>query len=278
MIDLHTHSTCSDGSEAPGRVVELAAAAGCSAVALTDHDTLEGIAVARSRAEELGIRLIAGCEVSSTHDGIPLHLLCYFFREPGPTFYRLLARVRDDRAERNLRMSARLEELGVHGPLEAAANEARGAVVGRPHFAAVLVKQRLASSIADAFERFLKKDATAYVPRASLAPGEVIADAATCGGVVSLAHPLFADLPEERLEGVVEELTADGLVGLESYYGAYRKAERQRLAELAGRCGLVPTGGSDFHGRYRPSARVGVGGGDLDVPDGVLDALMERTV
>jgi 3',5'-nucleoside bisphosphate phosphatase len=276
MIDLHTHSTCSDGSEPPARVVELASSAGCSAVALTDHDTLEGISVARSRADQLGIRLVTGCEVSSTRAGTPLHLLCYFFGDPGTTFGRLLERVRDDRTARNVKLSSRLEELGVRHPLAEATAEAKGSVVGRPHFASVLVRQGLAASISDAFDRFLKKDAIAYVPRASLPPEEVIAAAGASGGVVALAHPFLSDLPRQQLDGLLVQLSREGLVGLESYYAAYSVEQRQKLVELADRHGLVPTGGSDFHGSYRPSTGVGVGAGDLAVPDEVLDALMER--
>jgi predicted metal-dependent phosphoesterase TrpH len=276
MVDLHTHSTCSDGSESPGRVVELAAAAGCTAVSLTDHDGLFGIGAAAQRADEVGIRFVPGCEVSCTWGARPLHLLCYFATDGHNPLADLLARLRADRETRNAAIVERFAELGIPLSYKDVRVEARGPVVGRPHFAAALVHLGIVDSIDAAFDRYLKMGAPAYVPRSSPAPSTVIERARRSGAVVVLAHPLSLGLSPDRLDELVSALAADGLAGLEAHYGHYDPATRQHLAGLALRHGLVATGGSDFHGTYRPDSSVGNGAGDLTVPDACLDELAER--
>lgn len=276
MIDLHTHSTCSDGSEPPRRIVELAVEAGCRALSLTDHDSFDGIGAARARADELSLEFVAGCEVSCSSPFGALHLLCYFACDEQSALGRLLLRARADRSVRNERIAARLTELGIADSAKDAANESKGSVVGRPHFAAVLVRRGVASSIEDAFDRYLKRGAPAYVAREPLEAFEVIRAARASGAVVALAHPLSTVLDPADLDRLVGNLAGAGLVGLEAHYGGYGRREREALVGLARTNGLVPTGGSDFHGAYRPQARVGVGSGDLDVPDSVLAELAAR--
>ncbi|MGD0219582.1 MAG: PHP domain-containing protein [Acidimicrobiales bacterium] len=276
MVDLHTHSTCSDGSESPGRVVELAAATGCTAVSLTDHDGLFGIGEAAQRADEVGIRFVPGCEVSGTCDAGPLHLLCYFATAGHNPLADLLARLRADREVRNAAIARHFADLGIPLSYEEVRFEAGGPVVGRPHFAAALAHRGIVNSVDEAFDRFLKMGAPAYVPRSSPAPSTVIGSARRSGAVVVLAHPLSLGLSPDRLDGLVSALAAAGLAGLEAHYGHYDPATRQHLAGLALRHGLVATGGSDFHGAYRPDSSVGSGTGDLAVPDACLDELTER--
>jgi 3',5'-nucleoside bisphosphate phosphatase len=276
MLDLHTHSTCSDGSETPDRVVELASEAGCSAVALTDHDGCFGLAMARARAGEIGIRFVPGCEVSCRHNGTSLHLLCYFVDEDSPTINALLEKIRGDRALRNAAIAARLRELGYGLSLADVAAEAKGDVVGRPHFAAVLMRLGAANSIEDAFDRILGEGRPGYVARAPLSPGDVIDAASADGGVACLAHPFASEPSIGRLSGLVDDLQGAGLVGLEAWYASYDPPRRMLLAELARTKGLVATGGSDFHGAYRPGVTIGIGEGDLEVADGVLDELARR--
>lgn len=276
MIDLHTHSTCSDGSESPEHVIELAAAAGCSAAALTDHDGCFGLSRAGARAAEIGIRFVPGCEVSCRQNGTSLHLLCYFVDASSPTINHLLERIRRDRAERNAALTARLSELGYGLSFADVAAEAKGDVVGRPHFAAVLVRLGAANSIEDAFDRILGDGRPGYVPRAPLSPRDVIAATSADGGVVSLAHPLASEAVISRLSDFLGELREAGLVGLEAWYASYDLPTRTTLAELARAKDLVATGGSDFHGAYRPGVTVGIGEGDLEVADSILDELDRR--
>lgn len=271
MIDLHTHSTVSDGSDPPGRVAELAAAAGCSAVALTDHDRLDGLPAAGTRAAELGVRLLPGCEVSCRWDHGNLHLLVYFV-EPGEgPFQDELVELQRARDERNVRMA---EALGLdYGELVA---EAGGSGVGRPHAAALLVRQGRAESIADAFERWLVRGRPGDIPRRTFSPARAIELARASGGVPVLAHPLSTRLDPGGLASAVRELAEVGLAGVEAVYGRYSPEERAGLAEVAAGAGLAVTGGSDYHGTYKPDLSIGVGRGDLDVPDALLDALEDR--
>lgn len=275
MIDLHTHSTVSDGTDDPAVIPALAAAAGCSAVALTDHDRLDGITAATRRASELGVRLVPGCEISCPHAGT-LHLLVYFV-EPGegPLQDELvrLQRVRDDR---NRLMAERLGELGLPVTYEEIEEEAGGMGAGRPHAAAVLVRKGLAESINDAFDRYLAKGRAGYIEKERLAVDAAVALARASGGVAVLAHPLSLGLTRAALDGAVGELAAAGVSGIEAFYGRYSPEDRAGLVGLAARYGLVATGGSDYHGAYKPDLRVGVGTGDLDVPDDALAQLEAR--
>lgn len=276
VIDLHLHSTCSDGSETPARVVELAAAAGCSAIALTDHDGLVGITEARGRAASLGIGFVPGCEVSCAFSPGAMHVLGYF-AEPGEgPMQDELARLREDRAKRNERLVRRLQDLGLPVSFEEVRALAGSSVVGRPHFAAVLVANGAAASVQDAFDRLLAKGAPGYVPKARIDFATFVARARGSGAVTVLAHPLSLGLERAGLDGVVSELAEAGLAGMECYYSRYSPEERAGLAEMAKRHDLVATGGSDFHGRFKPDISVGVGTGDLEVPDSVLAELSAR--
>ncbi len=275
MIDLHLHSTCSDGSERPSRVVELAAEAGCSAIALTDHDGMEGLAEAAARADDLGVDFVGGCEISCRDHHGTVHLLVYFVDAGGP-MDRSLLDVRADRTRRNEELLAKLRWLGMPLDPDELAAEAGPGVVGRPHFAALLVRHGHARSIDDAFERLLADDKAAFVERAVLAPATVIEWAAAEGAVVSFAHPLSVGLDDRALRAYVGTLAEVGLTGLECVYSRYDETTRETLSHIARDHGLVPTGGSDFHGRYKPDLSVGTGLGDLCVDDSVLDELRSR--
>ncbi len=277
MIDLHTHSTCSDGTDPPERVAELAAGAGCSAVALTDHDTLAGLDAARQRAGELGIDLVPGCEVSCAFGDGSAHVLVYFVEGAGGPLQEELARLRQDRVARNRRLAERLRELGLevtYGELVAEASSEES--LGRPHVAAVLVRHGAAESVPDAFDRWLAAGRPAHVPKARVQPAEVARLARASGGVAVLAHPLTLGLGPQALSAAVAELAASGFAGIEATYGRYTPDERAALAELARRHGLVATGGSDYHGTVKGDLAVGTGQGDLRVPDAVLDELEAR--
>jgi predicted metal-dependent phosphoesterase TrpH len=276
VIDLHVHSSCSDGSDTPEEICELAVAAGLRAVALTDHDTLEGIPAARARAAELELELVAGCEVSCAFSPGTLHLLCYFV-EPGrgPLAEELRA-LSLDRVRRNEAMARRLAALGLPVDYEEVLAEAGGGEVGRPHFAAVLVRHGAAANVQEAFDRYLAKGAPGYVSKARLDPEAAIETAHASGAVAVLAHPLSLALDAESLDAAVSRLADAGLDGLECHYGRYTLAERERLAALAGRLGLAVTGGSDYHGRYKPDLALGRGRGDLAVPDDLLEQLAAR--
>ena len=273
MIDLHTHSTVSDGSDPPSRIPELAAEAGCTAVALTDHDRLDGVAEARHRAGELGIELIPGCELSCATDAGTMHVLVYFL-EPGEgPLQDELVRLQDVRDKRNQVMCERLQIS-----YEALQEEAGGIGAGRPHAAAILVRQGRATSIKDAFDKWLGKGRPGYVEKERLAPADAVRLATLSGALAVLAHPFTLELEPLPLESRVRELAGLGLAGVEALYSRYSPSDRQGLADMARRHGLAVTGGSDHHGTYKPDLQVGVGAGDLQVPDDVLDDLRARLV
>ena len=271
MIDLHTHSDVSDGSDPPDRIPLLAVEAGCRAVALTDHDRLDGIAAARAAADRHGIELVPGCELSCAADRGTMHVLVYYLEpEEGPLQDELshLQAVRDTR---NRRMC---ERLGIS--YDELLTEAGGSGAGRPHAAALLVREGRATSVQDAFDRWLAKGRLGHVDKERLAPALALRLARESGGVAVLAHPLSLDLDPPALEAAVSELRDLGLAGMECTYGRYSVGEREGLAKLASALDLVASGGSDYHGIYKPDLSVGVGRGDLDVADAVLDALVAR--
>ncbi|MDA8291349.1 MAG: PHP domain-containing protein [Actinomycetota bacterium] len=273
MIDLHSHSDVSDGSESPERVVELAADAGCSTVALTDHDTTGGLDRAGARAASLGIRLVPGCEVSCAYEPGTMHVLCYFVPTSGGLLQEELARLRDDRDRRNEEMARTLAHLGLPVTYEEVVAEAGGLGVGRPHFASVLVRKGVVSSVEEAFGSYLGKGAPGYVSKARVEVASVVDLARRSGAVAVLAHPLSLGLSPAGLEPELRRLAELGLAGVECHYGRYDPATRADLAAAARRCGLVATGGSDFHGSYKPDLSVGTGTGDLAVPDEVVAEL-----
>ena len=261
----------SDGSDAPERIPALAAAAGCTAVALTDHDRLDGIAAARTAADEVGIELVPGCEISCEVSVGTMHVLVYFL-EPGEgPLQDELVRLQDVRDRRNEVMC---ERLGLsYGDLQA---EAGGIGAGRPHAAALLVRDGRATSIQDAFDRWLGKGKPGYVEKERLAPADALRLATASGGLPVLAHPNSLELAPAALRSRLEELRELGLVGVECVYGRYAPEDRAALSTVAFELGLVATGGSDHHGTYKPDLSVGVGRGDLDVPDSVLEELRAR--
>lgn len=275
MIDLHTHSRCSDGSDAPARVVELAAVAGCSTVALTDHDGLDGLVEAAATATRLGISFIRGCEVSANIEAGSLHVLCYFVEDATPLADKLV-NLRSERDRRNSHLFEELESLGIRIEPEEVEAVAGSKVVGRPHFAEVLVRHGYAESINDAFNRYLGTDAPAYVPREHVEVREIIELATASGALAVLAHPLTIKVEPRELESQVAAFAEMGLAGLESYYSTYDQGQREALVALARRHGLVPTGGSDYHGTFKPGLSVGSGQGDLLVPDEVATELQAR--
>lgn len=277
MIDLHTHSTCSDGTDPPARIPELAKAAGCTAVALTDHDTLAGLEDARRTATALGIELVPGCEVSCAYRGTSAHVLVYFVDGGEGPFQDELAHLRRDRVARNHLLVERLVALGVPITYEEVVAEAAGEEsAGRPHVAAVLVRHGAAESVPDAFDRWLARGRPAHVPKARVSPAAVAELARGSGGVAVLAHPLTLDLGPSELSAAVAELAGAGFAGIEALYGRYSPDERAALVDLAHRHGLVATGGSDYHGEVKADLSVGTGRGDLHVPDDVLEELAAR--
>jgi predicted metal-dependent phosphoesterase TrpH len=277
IIDLHSHTRYSDGSATPYELLTQAQAAGASAVAITDHDTVAGLGEGRAAAAALGIEFIDGIEISAEYSPGTMHILGYFINAESASFNATLVELREAREHRNPQIAERLQALGLDIPYDEVERLAGNTVVGRPHFARLLVERGYATSIQDAFNRFLGKGAAAYVEKARLSPAASIALIHEAGGVAVLAHPYQLKLASvEEVEQLIVELAALGLDGIEAIYSRHSENERHAYAQMARRHGLLVTGGSDYHGTYKPDLSIVRGKGDLAVPYELLDEIRRR--
>ena len=271
MIDLHTHTTFSDGSLTPTELVEEATALGLTAVAVTDHDTVDGLPEALAAGERLGIRVVPGVEINLEHERVTMDLLGYFLGgRPSEELKAELAELRLYRDERNARILERLAELGYALEPDDLAAAAENGAVGRPHIGEALVRRGYASSITDAFERFLRRGAPAWVDRRRLSLGAALRLLRASGGLPVLAHPGIIRTDAAGLERVVRDAARLGLAGIECYYPLHDEATVAYCLALANKYALVPTGGSDFHGSVKPNAHLGIGSAGLPLPDELL--------
>jgi predicted metal-dependent phosphoesterase TrpH len=273
-IDLHTHSTISDGSLTPTELIELAAGIGLEAVALTDHDTLDGIAEASHAAQRAGVELIPGVELSLEWDRGGMHLIVLWLEPRTGPLQDRLAELQDARNGRNARIVDRLNELGLDITLSEVEVEAGQGSVGRPHFAAVMVRKGFVTDIRAAFDEYLANGRPAYMSRRRLSPEEAIELARRSGGVPILAHAHTLGLDNQaEVEAMMRRLSNAGLVGIECHYGSYDVDEREGYVRMARRFGLLPSGGSDFHGTYKTEVALGTGSVGLGVPPSILEPL-----
>lgn len=273
-VDLHVHSTASDGSVDPAELVTMALSKGLGAFALTDHDTQEGVPAAAESAARRGLDLIPGTELSLNYDDGGMHLVVLWLDlGDGPLQDRLGA-LQNGRSARNIGIIERLTDLEMPLTIEDVLEEAGGGTVGRPHIAAVMVTKGYVPDIRTAFDEWLGNNKPAYVSRPRLEPEEAIGLARESGAVPVLAHPHTLGINRAtEMADLLDRLVGYGLVGLEAIYPSYRRHEREGYADLARRFGLVPSGGSDYHGSYKPEVDLGTGHGDLVVPNSVLDEL-----
>ena len=244
-IDLHSHTTASDGGLSPTELVRKAFEVGIGTLAVTDHDTVTGYEEARRAGESLGVRIVPGVEFGTNVDGAEVHLLGYLFDPGHAGLLEGLARLREGRLHRGKRMVEKLRALGIPVSWERVDDIARGGSVGRPHVAQALIELGHAVTIDEAFEKYLSRGRPAYVERTQITPEECLSLVHDAGGVVSLAHP--AGLLRER-DDILPHLVEAGLDGLETYYGSYTPGTVAWLERLAMQYGLATTGGSDYHG------------------------------
>jgi 3',5'-nucleoside bisphosphate phosphatase len=278
-VDLHTHSTASDGSTPPADLVRLASGKGLTAIALTDHDTQQGLPAATAMGLDLGLEVIPGTELSLEFDEGAMHLVVLWL-EPGtgPLQDRLRA-LQAGRGGRNRRIVEILTGLGMPVDIQEVEEEAGGGSVGRPHIAAVMMRKGYVTTIAEAFDLWLGSSGPAYVGRPRLTPEEGIGLARDSGAIPVLAHPHTLGITRSKVMAeLLDRLAAAGLIGLEAHCAGYRRHERDGYADLARRFGLIPSGGSDYHGSYKPGLQIGTGYGDLFVNESVLDELRPHAV
>jgi len=276
-IDLHTHTTHSDGSATPEELVAMASAVRARAVAVTDHDTVAALAEARAAAHRFGIEFVAGIEISAEYSPGVMHILGYCIDDESAALAAKLDDLKKAREERNPKIAHRLRTLGFDISYDEVASLAGNVVVGRPHFARLMIEKGYVASMQEAFDRFLKKGAAAYVEKARLSPAESIALIHDAGGVAVLAHPYQLKLSSyEEADRLVGELADLGLDGVEAVYSRHSAAERASYTEIAARNGLLITGGSDYHGSYKPDISIVTGLGDLDVRYELLESVKAR--
>jgi len=275
VVDLHTHSTASDGSYSPEELVRLAKESGLFALALTDHDTVDGLPSAVKTAKEVGINFVCGVEISVKFEGKGhFHLLGYFKSPEVPELADVLKKLHEARAKRNEKMLEKLNELGIDISMEELKEIAKGEI-GRPHIAKLLVKKGVVKSFEEAFDKYLKKGAPAYVPKALLSPEEAISLVLKAGGIPVLAHPITLKLDYYSLKNYIKELKEMGLKGVEAYYTEHTEEFTQEVLKYAKEFDLIVTGGSDFHGENKPDIKLGRGFGNLRVPDECYYNLVE---
>lgn len=243
-IDLHTHSTASDGLLAPADLVQRAADVGLDLIGLVDHDTTSGLAEARAAGARLGVAIVAGVEINTDLRGGEAHILGYYISPEDASLTASLGALRDARERRGERMANRLREAGYDISWERVRQLAGGAV-GRPHVARALIEAGYATDVSDAFARYLSPGGPGFIPRYKLAPEDAVRIIRAARGIPALAHPRYVrDLEESTLARLVDA----GLQGLECYYGQYDAGAVARLLALARQYGLIATGGSDYHG------------------------------
>jgi len=275
-IDLHAHTTASDGSLTPTELVRKAAEIGLSALAVTDHDTLGGLAEALVAAADLGLELVPGVELSVEDEGGRFHLLGYDFDPTNAALGEKLATLRANRADRNERMGRKMLELGLPVTMADVRAEAGedAEVIARPHFAQALIKKGIVRSVSEAFDRYLASGKPLYLLKEVLTPREAIALLHEAGGVAVMAHPGLVPLSASALANRVASLAESaGLDGLEAYYSQHTAADTERFLVLARRHDLLLTGGSDFHGLPKPHVPLGIVFEGKPAPRALLDAL-----
>ena len=279
LIDLHCHSTASDGSDEPAELVRKALAAGLAALALTDHDSLAGLNEAQQRAEGTKLELIRGCEISARGAGGEMHILGLWIPADHPNlsaFESVLRDLRGHRSARNHIMVERLRKLGCALSYDDVLAEAGGESVGRPHIARVLLRKGYAKSAREVFTRYLGSNGSVYEPKKVLPPEEAVELLLSVGATAAIAHPKLIRASDAWLEATVIRLRACGLSAMEAYHSEHSEADTRFCLALAVRQKLVLCGGSDYHGGLKPDIALGTGRGCLRVPESLLDQLKRQ--
>jgi predicted metal-dependent phosphoesterase TrpH len=272
-LDFHLHTTHSDGSCTPSEVIALAAKAGVTALAITDHDITTGVPEATAAGKDLGIEIIPGIEISSLLRGSELHILGYFLDYHDARLNERLTSLRESRHRRNPKIIERLQAAGIDITYDEVRALAGTDSVGRPHIARVLMEKGVVASAKEAFNQWLADGRPAYVPRDLPTPAEAILWIKEAKGLAVLAHPTWVKTTEGTLTDLVRILKADGLDGVEVHYSTHTARQTREYLALAKQQGLLVTGGSDFHGLTKPDIEVGIGKGSLHVPGSLLDKM-----
>ena len=270
-IDLHTHSSFSDGTFTPLQLVKYAEEKGLKAFALTDHDTTEGVKEAKSI--ETNVEVISGVEISTRYDKKEIHIVGLYVNENDADLNKQLKYYREKRVTRNFEILEKLNSLGVNITIDDVKESCTGDVISRAHIAKALVSKGFVGSYTEAFDRYLGDNKCAYVPRETLNYEESMELITKAGGVPVLAHPLLYKMSDTNLENMMVKLRQKGLKAVEVYYSTHSNSDTQHIMAMANRVGLIYSGGSDFHGATKPKIDMGTGMGKLAVPYEILEKI-----
>ena len=272
LIDLHTHSLKSDGSMTPAEVVREAKRAGLAAIALSDHDTVDGIREAVAEGEKIGVEVIPAIEFS-VQSKTETHILGYFIDIENPDLLKTLKEVVDLRIERNYVTCQRLNELGFDITIEEVRALAPNNFVGRAHFARVLMDKGYTKSVKEGFDLYMTSGKYAYCEKQRLTARNAVELIGKCGGISFLAHPHLTKLGDDELKEFLKELKGFGLSGLEGDYTDYTPEMQEKYQAMAKELGLLISGGTDFHAAMKPHISIGTGLGNMKIPYSVLEAM-----
>lgn len=276
-VDLHVHTTASDGTMSPAEVVRYAAEKGLRAIAITDHDTIEGLHEGIGEGKKRGLEVIPGVELSADFPKGTMHVLGYYIDPTSTELLDELMVLQQARAERNLRMIEKLRGLGIEIEISELRETPEHGQIGRPHFAYTMLKKGYVQNIQDAFDRYLGKGGPAYVEKFRFSPEEAIRFINKAGGVAVLAHPFTLNrLQPKDFDAVMGELKEQGLDGIEVHYPEHSEGQKKRYRYVAQKYGLLITGGSDFHGLTKDTADLGEGYGDTNYTYTVVKELKAR--
>lgn len=273
MIDLHTHSTASDGALSPAALMHKAVEEGLSAIALTDHDTLDGLPEAKEAAGGLGLRFVPGVEIEIAFSPGEFHLLGLDFSLPAGSLGEAAGELAESRNQRNRLMFDKLGELGLDVDYDEFRAASGGGMIGRPHIAELMVTHRLARNKQDAFDRYLAKGRPFYVQKTCMDLERALRVIKEAGGLAFVAHPLSLFVSWTRMRSLMTEWKAMGMDGIEAWHPLARTVDCERLEAMGRAEGLRISAGSDFHGPSRPERRLGRGPGGRIIEDSYLDAL-----
>lgn len=277
-VDLHVHSNASDGTLCPSEVVCLAKETGLCAIALTDHDTVEGVDEALAAGRQYNIEVIPGVELSCAYISKEIHIVGLFVDCRNQDFLDELTRLKDTRNARNEQMAQKCREQGMDITMKELLAEYPGAVLTRAHFAALLTKKGYVSSVKDAFERYLNDHGPCFVPRYKMPCEKTIELIHSAGGLAILAHPILYKLGNSELAKLVSYLAKCGLDGIEVLYSTYTASDERRVDKLAKENALLISGGSDFHGANKPHIRLGTCRSNMRIPYDILENLKKAKV
>ncbi len=281
-VDLHTHSCKSDGSYTPAQLVDYAVSKGLSAVALTDHDTIDGLDEAISHARALtaagrpSVEVVPGIEFSTEYEKKDVHILGLYISHASPVFRQKLDEFVNSRINRNIRMCQNLQDAGIDITFEKLQARNPGAVITRAHYASYLLEDGYVKSRQDAFSQYLGDHTKYFVPREKVSPAQAVALILAAGGIPVLAHPPLYHMGQDRLDRLTASLKDAGLMGIEAFYSSYTNQDERDMRRLAGKYGLLLSGGSDFHGTNKPGLDLGTGYGKLFVPEELLEQIRQR--